>query len=271
MENCLSLLHDRNRLVSHPAGSPDLEEDDFRWIKWSLERHRAASDNPMTGVISTDDFIELSDINDDVLIRLSTALDSDCWVNRQRSVRFTKTMSNLRKHITPIIRYAKKVTLIDPYMTCREERFFDTVQTIADLLGRYDGHQEPGVVHIHAGDPRAIGQETLQESVEDRLNRWETELKPVVSHWQHKFRISLWGRKPNGKHLHDRYLITDQCGFDVPGGLDFLPDDDEARANQTTWSLLEYVDVQKIVWEEYHHSKSPYRYLGSRTVIPSQQ
>ena len=268
LESCLSLLHDRNRLVRHPAGSSGLEGDDFRWLKWSLERHRADGDNPLAGVISTDDFIELSEISDDALIRLSSALDADCWVNRQRSIRFTKTMSNLQTHITPILRYAQKVTLIDPYMTCHEMRFFDTVQTVADLLGKHDGQQMPGIVHIHAGDPQAVGPEALRESVDDRLNRWETELQPVVSHWGHTFRVFLWGRKSGGKLLHDRYIITDQCGLDAPGGLDFLPDSEESRANQTTWSLLEPQDVQKIVLEEFHHSKSPYRYLDSRLIEP---
>lgn len=268
LESCLSLLHNRNRLIRHPAGSSEYTEDDFRWLKWSLERHRADSSNPIAGIFSTDEVLELSDLNDDVLIRLSSALDADCWMNRQRSVRFTKTTTNLLTHLTPIIRYAQKATLIDPYMTCREQRFFETIQHVADLLGKHDGQRSPGIINIHAGDPVALGRDNLRESVSARLARWKIELQPVATQWGHTFRIFLWGRKDGGKLLHDRYLITDQCGIDTPGGLDFLPDSEGERANQTTWSLLEHQDVQKIVLEEYHHSKSPYQYLGTQKIEP---
>ena len=266
IEACLSVLHDRNRLIRHPAGIADHEKDDFRWLKWSLERHRADSCNPLAGVFSTDDFIELSELTDSVLIGLSTALDADCWVNRERSIRFTKITANLRLYLTPIVRYAQKVTLIDPYMTCREPRFLDTVQHCADLLGKHDDQQSSGMIHIHAGDPTAVGNEDLRESVDDRLERWETELKPIAGHWGHTFRVFLWGRKPGGKLFHDRYIITDQCGLDAPGGLDFLPDGEAERANQTTWSILNPKDIRQILLEEFHHAKSPYRHLGSRLI-----
>ena len=268
VEACLSILHDHNRLIRHPAGAGDYEGDDFRWLKWSLERHQADRGNPLNGVFSTDDFIELSELTDDVLVRLSTALDADCWVNRERSIRFTKIAANLRQHLTPIVRYAQKVTLIDPYMTCREPRFLDTVQHCADLLGNHDGQQSSGTIHIHAGDPAFVGREDLREPVDDRLDRWEGELKTFAGHWGHTFRVFLWGRKPGGKLLHDRYIITDQCGLDAPGGLDFLPDSDAERANQTTWSILNPKDIRQILLEEFHHAKSPYRYLGSRLIEP---
>ncbi len=268
IESCLSVLHNRNRLVRHPAGSADFDGDDFRWLHWSIERHRDDKDNPLSAVFSSDDYVELSELEDDILIQLSVALDADCWIGRKRSIRFTKTESELRSHLAPIVRYAQRVTLIDPYMSCREGRFFETIQHCADLLGKRDGCHSPGTIHIHAGDPESLGPAEYRESKDDRLNRWERALVPVARHTGHSFRVFVWKRKPGGKTFHDRYIITDQCGIDAPGGLDFLPDTDEGRANTTTWSLLDADQLRAILLEEFHHQKSPYKYLGSRHVKP---
>jgi len=260
---CLEVLHSRNRLIMHPAGTGVFENDDYRWLRWSLERHRA---KPLSAVFSSDDIVELSGISDEILVQLSIALDADCWTCRQRSARFTKTESNLRRWLAPILDYAQKVTLIDPYMTCRQDRFFNTVQHCADLFGHRDGKVVPGAIHIHAGDPESVGPEELRESKNDRLARWKAALRPVVNQWRHTFRVFLWKRKPGGRTFHDRYLVTDQFGINAPGGLDFLPDEDEGRANTTTWSVLETEQIKSIVHEEFHHQKSPYEYLGSVDV-----
>ena len=265
IQTCLEVLHNSNRLVRHPAGSSVFDNDDFRWLHWSIERHQA---NPLFAVFSSDIYLELSGLVDDILIPLSGALDAECWTCRQRSVRFKMTESNLRDCLAPLLAYAQKVTLIDPYMTCREERFLNTVQHCAFLLGRHDSTITPGVIHIHAGDPETDGPKRHHESTNERLERWKQALKPVARQWEHSFRISLWKSKPGNSNFHDRYLITDQCGVKAPGGLDFLPDEEEQRARITTWSSLEADQVTAIVHEEFHPQKSPYKRLGSIEVLP---
>lgn len=266
VEACFSVLHDRNRIIRHPSGSAEWAKDDFRWLRWSLERHHSDPANPMSGIFASDDYVELSSVEDDILIRLSMALDCEKWLNRPASARFTKTESNLQTHLAPIVRYAQKVSLIDPFMTCRKDRFFNTVQYCASALGFYDGVRHPGLIHIHAGDPRKDRELSHRESVKERLDRWGTALTQVASHFGHSFRVLLWQNRPGGKTFHDRYLVTDQCGIDARGGLDFL--DDETRANVSGWTWLESNEIEEILLEEFHRSKSPYKYLGSRLVEP---
>jgi hypothetical protein len=64
-------------------------------------------------------------------VPLQMALDHDCWLDRPKSVRFAKTEVELKTHLKPLLRYAEKVSLIDPYLTCRNERFFNIVQCCA--------------------------------------------------------------------------------------------------------------------------------------------
>ncbi|MHB8954575.1 MAG: hypothetical protein ACYC4U_16510 [Pirellulaceae bacterium] len=263
---CLEVLHDRHRLVRHPKGSHREDDDDFRWLFWALERHKSHAENCFHGIVATGDLIELSGMTDSVLVPLSKALESPCWQNRRRSFRFAKTEVELRRHLAPLIRYAQVVTLIDPYMSCRKGRFFDTVQHCSAYLGRRDGRQETGQIRIHAGDPREDPEVAHQESPVDRLDRWEQELRPVVAQNRHSFRISLWANKPGGKKFHDRYIITDQCGVDASGGLDFVTD--VARANLSGWRLLEYQEIADILSREFHERKGPYKHLGTRDVRP---
>jgi len=263
---CLGVLHDRHRLVRHPVGSHREDDDEYRWLFWALERHNSHVDNRFQGIVATADLIELSGMADDDLVPLSRALESPCWQGCRRSVRFAKTDIELRRHLAPLVRYARVVTLIDPYMSCRKDRFFDTVQHCSALLGKHDGTQEVGRVRIHAGDPREDPEVAHRESPADRLDRWEEELRPVVAQNGHSFRVSLWATKAGGKNFHDRYIITDQCGVDAPGGLDFVTD--VTRANLSGWRLLEHQEIADILTREFHERKGPYKHLGTRDVRP---
>lgn len=263
---CLEVLHDRHRLVRHPKGTPREENDEYRWLFWALERHNSHAEKRFQGIVATGDLIELSGMADDDLVPLSGVLDSPCWQDRPRSVRFAKTDVELRRHLTPLVRYARAVTLIDPYMSCRKDRFFDTVQHCSALLGKRDGTQEAGRVRIHAGDPREDPEVAHQEAPADRLDRWEQELRPVAAQNGHSFQVTLWANNPGGKKFHDRYIITDQCGVDAPGGLDFITD--ATRANLSGWRLLEHQEIVDILTREFHERKSPYRNLGTREVKP---
>lgn len=263
---CLELLQSRNRLVRHPKGSHREENDDFRWLFWALERHRSEAANQFHGIVASEEHVAFSGMADDALVALPQALDSPCWQNRPRSVRFPKTDIELRKHMSLLLRYANRVTLIDPYMSCRKDRFFDTVQQCSALLGKHDGSQDSGLIRIHAGDPQQDSQTDHQETAAERLACWEQALKPVVAQNRHSFQVTLWANRSDGKHFHDRYIITDQCGIDTPGGLDFTTD--ATRANLSGWRLLEHDEIVDILNREFHERKSPYRHLGTCEAKP---
>ncbi len=262
LRSCLQLIHDRRRMIRHPVGTERPEDDDFRWLHWAMERHQSDPKYPFKGIVATATYIELSEIQDVALVPLPGLFDHPCWQERPKSIRLPKTEVQLKSALIPLLRYAERVTLIDPYMTCRKDRFFNTVEQCADLLGKHDGHQQRGLIQIHAGDPLADGDDAHKERAKDRLDRWEQELKPVISHWKHRFEVTLWKNIRGKKSFHDRYIITDQCGISVPGGLDF--GDDPVRANLTSWSWLEPSIIAEILLREFNPSTSPYQKLDSR-------
>ncbi len=260
----LNLISKRNRLVRHPQSALFPEESDFCWLHRAVERHQADPSYPFQAIVSTNDYIQLSEIANTSLVPLHEALEHTSWQGRSKSARFIKTEDELRRHLKPILRYAQKIVLIDPYMSCRKDRFFNTVQHCADLLGKRDGSQQRGLIHIHAGDPQNDSDPMHQDSPHDRLRQWEQQLRPVINQWGHKFEVFLWRNRPGGKTFHDRYLITDQCGVRAPGGLDFV--EDASKANISSWSLLEPEEIQDIIQREFNRAKSPYLQIGSRQI-----
>ena len=262
---CLAILDNRNRLIRRTQASGLPPNDEFRWLNWALECHAEAS---FHAIFLTEELLVISEKTDEVLVSLPEALDSQAWLNRRTSVTLVKSMSDYRRILTPVLRYAQVVRLIDPFLSPHKERFFRTIEVIADLLGYRGSFRRAGRIELHAGDPeseptdRTTG--TGPEPVVGRLDAWEVALQPVASHWGHYFRVFLWRNKPASKIFHDRYIITDQCGISTPGGIDCVEGD---RANNTEWSLLDFDQLARRL-RDFHHTTSPYKYLGMRDVQP---
>jgi hypothetical protein len=267
IETCLTLLYDRNRLIKHPAGATELAGDDFCWLHWA---HQCSQSQPdlIHGIFASDTYLELSELTDPKFVSLSQALRSNCWQQRKNSESFEKTESEVRKLLAPIVRYAQKLYLVDPYLSCNKASFMRTVEVCAELLGLFDGQRHPQRIEIHAGDPMNDSAQEHRQTKDARLAQWVTELQPIATRSGHMFKVSLWKQKKDGKKFHDRYIITDQFGVSAPGGLDCFPDGSEARANLSTWNLLEHEQARKILSADLHYQKSPYQYLGSKEVHP---
>jgi len=74
--------------------------------------------------------------------------------------------------------------------------------------------------------------------------------------------VFLWESLPGSESMHDRFILTDQCGISAPGGLDCRS---HSHANRTDWSLLDE-DVRQRHWNEYDPPVSPFKLLGNREI-----
>lgn len=258
---CLNLLKDRKRLVKHARRKSGDPTDDLEWLELALDSHRRS---PLHGIVLGEELLTRYGHHDDKpFIKLNGALDSARWQNRQRSITLTQSEADYRKYLTPVLRHARALTLIDPYMTCHEERFFRTVKLCRALLGQRGDTALEGRIRIHARDPVTTGDYKHQESVENRLDAWERELRnlPKLLKHSHRFEIFLWRMHPGGQKFHDRYIMTDQCGISAPAGLDCQVRSD----NTTTWTLLDEADRVHHL-EKYDRATTPYKFLGSRKI-----
>lgn len=252
---CLELLDKRNRLVRHPRRKSGKPKNDLEWLELALDSHRRT---PLHGIVLGQELLNHYRHHDEAFIELSGALDSARWQNRRRSITLTQSEADYRKHLAPVLRHARALTLIDPYMTCRSSRFFRTIKLCTALLGQRGDAVLNGRIHIHADDPVTTG--SHQESVENRLNAWEKEVRKLRKP-PHRFEIFLWRMQPGGQKFHDRYIMTDQCGISAPAGLDCQVRSD----NTTTWTLLDEAD-RAYHLQKYDPAANTYKFLGSRKI-----
>ena len=234
----LQFLDSRNRIVRHPrrlAGDP---QNDHEWLALAIESHRRTA---MRQIIAGADVCNACTESDVPLVELSEVLDSDLWQQRRTSRTVQKTIPAVTKALVPLLRHARSVSLIDPYLCPRAGRFIEIIKLVLRLAGaRGHGQQMDCRIDIHAGDPSNDTDAGHSESVADRLIVWAATLNQIhVS--PHRVRVFLWKNYNGGENLHDRFIITDQVGVSVPGGLDIKM---TGTANSTTWTLLDFEDQQ---------------------------
>lgn len=261
---CLTTLHDRNRLVTHPSRVGGNPVDDHDWFELALVSHRTV---PFYSIFLSQTVLNIRLNHDPTFheaccIEFSAALNSPLWRQRTRTIRLTQSIADYRRILTPILRHARALTLVDPYMNPHEDRFFDTVELGAELLGRQSfGVHHPGRVHIHVGNKEVLlhGRRII-DTVRDRFNAWERRLQPLARRFGHRFRVFIWRKRPRGERFHARFILTDQCGISTPEGLDY-----SAPPTRTTWTLLEYGDFTARL-QDYDPATSPFDLLGEREV-----
>lgn len=234
----LKSLHDRNRIVRHPKrleGDPTTDE---QWLQLAIESHRRV---PFTQIIAGRELCDGCTVAGLPLTPLTDVLDSPGWDARKRSKTLTKSESDFRTTLSPLLRHARVIRLIDPYLVPRTARFFATIKLVIELAGKR-GYGQPidCRIDIHAGDPsRYDDGDFAGESAQERLSAWQSALRAIdIS--PHRVRVFLWKNYNGGESLHDRFIITDQIGITVPGGLDCR----SYSANTTTWSVMEFEDQQ---------------------------
>jgi hypothetical protein len=188
-------------------------------------------------------------------------LDSPQWNSRRRrTLCLFKTPGEYRTTLSVILRHAKALYLVDPYMNCEESRFLDTIDMCSAVMGRRIDVPYRGRIRIHA---ELKWQRPTSSPLGHIQSRWEDRLKTLVSRDGHRFEVFLWEALPQRQGLHDRYILTDQCGISVPGGLDCRT---HSAAGSTDWSLLDE-DVRRLRLQDYDASTTAFT-LAARQSVP---
>lgn len=233
----LQSLHDRHRIVRHPRRLEGDPASDEQWLELAIASHRRI---PFTQIIAGGELCRRCAGAGLPLTPIPKVLDSSAWEGRKRSKTIAKSEPEFRAALSPLLRHARAIRLIDPYLVPRTTRFFETIKLVVELAGKR-GYGQPidCRIDIHAGDPTRYDDNGTLESPEERLAAWQTAIRAVdIS--PHRIRVFLWKNYDGGERLHDRFIITDQIGISVPGGLDCRT----ASANSTTWSVMEFEDQQ---------------------------
>lgn len=263
---CLKVLDDRHRLVRHPksrSGNPRTDQD---WLNLVFESHEKIR---FDAIISSKELMEDSGRKCDEFVDVLGSLELPLWGKRTLSL--AKTEDWYRRALRPVLRHARSLTLVDPYMST-DKRYFRTVELCSELLGKrvHDGRLE-GRIRIHA---LIKNQKPGYKEVSTYLDSWEEKLASLRDKYGHRFQVFLWDKKKiDSESMHDRFILTDQCGISVPKGLDCrgggtdwnLLDDDARQRLETDWSLLDD-DARQRREADYDPDTSPFEFVKSRIV-----
>lgn len=254
---CMNVLNDRHRLVRHPKCMDSDPRTDQDWLNLICESHDRI---PFHAIILSQMLNENTSRECDAFVEFLEALESERWqVLQKRTLSLFRCRDEYRTALGPILRHAKALSLIDPYMNSQESRFYDTISICSNLLGQRGHTRLRGRIDIHveAGKQMPAG-----ATMTAHFDLWERRLRPLIDANDHRFRVFLWESLPGSGTMHDRYILTDQCGISIPGGLDCRA---HSHPNSTDWSLLDE-DVRLRRWSDYDPQVSPFRLRDQREI-----
>lgn len=244
----LSVLSDRNRLVRHPKVLIELKED-LDWLTLARQAHERA---PLDAIMISSELLGRSGMTEDLLVEMEGALDSPVWLARKRSETIKQQEEDYRGLLPKILRHAKRLYLVDPFFRPDRVQWTDTIKICASLMGQRGGVPLQGIIEIHTGDP------SERRSPQEEAQEWEHWKRTEFDQqYDHTLLVSMWRRqRDNGERLHDRFLITDQVGFSIAGGLDCVRQPFGVPSD-TIWTLMDEEDRQ--LWlRKFRVGTSPY-------------
>jgi len=241
--------------------SPSSDSD---WLNLALDSHKRI---PFHAIILSQCLLGSCDQRCDAFVEFFGSLDSPQWnVKRKRTLQVIKSDAGYRAALAPVLRYAKALSLIDPFfctgnplLTQDQERFFKTIEICSNLMGQRGLTRLQGRIHIHA-ELRKQKPDGL--NLTDYFDAWERKIRPLIRTDGHRFKVFLWESLPGSESMHDRFILTDQCGISVLGGLDCRT---HTHPNTTDWNLIDE-DIRIKHLNEYEPSVSPFKLLGEKEI-----
>lgn len=227
----LKKLVTQKRLRIVPPARPTNPSNDTEWCQEALDSHRH---NSLAGIISTRAVAD--NFTDENLVASVDALAiAPWWSNRSPSIRLDRTSVDYQKHLKLILRCSNSVLFIDPHIDPAESRY----DSIKELLRLMAGRVPAPLLEIHRVCYVGSGKSRQIPSNPDWEKRFGNSLSPTLISGNLSVEVFIWD------DIHDRYLITDLIGINLPNGFDTTP---KIGTRRTTWSRLgraERDDVQR--------------------------
>ena len=261
VKECLSTLYKRHRLVRRPECVGNSLNTDQDWLNLALDSHKRI---PFYAIILSQELMNSSGSKRDVFIEFFDSLNSKRWKGRKRTLSLDKSIAQYSSVLDSVLRYARSLKLIDPWFNPMEPRYCNTLEICSKILGQRSSMQTPRI-DIHVSKNKEDNQ-ILEKAY---FATWKQKLEPLVKKYALHFRIFLWEPGPSFEPMHDRFILTDQCGISIPWGLDCLKHSNKS----TDWNFLDE-EVRLKRWKEYDPSGKPLSPLaGSREyfIAPRQE
>ena len=223
-KHILKNLTDAGRLLPSDPALSHTPQTDREWCNEALESHETT---PLNGIIVSD-AIRSTYRRNQLVESVSRLSQSTCswWEPTNSSLRLERTISQYIDALKLILRHAKSIMFIDPYIYPAQSNYTDFVQLLEAAGNRPPKSPQP-LIEIHS-KIRNISGKTKEETHQIMENNFRNEFGPVLSQSNLKAEVFTWD------DFHDRYLISNLGGIQMSNGFDTSSKPDDL----TTWSRL---------------------------------
>ncbi len=215
----LKALAEGNRLVPAPAELGSVPCEPVEWGREAQASHRTIK---LSAIFCGQHVHGKLDTTPRCCC-VETIHESDWWKKRSCSVRLRRTMADYRQHLDSILRCSTSLMFIDPHLDPSRNHYAEFHQ----LLEADTRQQVPPQVELHrvcyegSGPSSRLLKRAHPEGCFTGLNQRlkDTGLRAKVCVWD---------------DFHDRYLISNLVGINLPNGFNTSGD----KLTQTTWTRL---------------------------------
>lgn len=167
--------------------------------------------------------------------------------SKPADIKCLKNSENLEKIFQNVLRYARKVQIIDPFFYIDEKKSLDSLLIMAESVGK-------NVVSNIAVKPRIIVNCYYKKDkfFDGITTKWENILKEIMANKGVMIEIIVWNSR-DFSDRHERYLLTDKIGIKSGAGFDILDNQD---SNFSTISSEDSDKLRKIFDPNYPQKDS---------------
>jgi len=236
-ERCFRLKEDR--ILIHRRNMK-FDGETKTWLEGLLSEHR---ERPFRAVLQLD-----PDANSEipVLGKFDFKDRNPLW-SVSRSVAVDRSDTALAAVVAPLLQISSDLLLIDPYFSS-DYRHCATLRCM--LAAALEGGGKLGRVEVHT--KTAASADLLANNIRQFVYAKLAECPEI-----HVFK---WTQKPGGERLHDRFILSDRGGVEIPGGTD------TGDAGQTTNVHLLDNKAYLFRWNQYQPETAAFKLVESFCV-----
>jgi hypothetical protein len=217
-------LASQNRLITCAPQLAAEPAADSEWCDEALATHGL---EPLAGIVVTDT-ISGGYAGNPLVAGIDRLGVAAWWSGRSPSMRLDRTLADYQHALLLVLKHANSIMFVDPHLDPTQPRYQDFI-----TLMQGSGNRKPApLIEIHRVCYRGSGQ---NRQILD-LQRLESEFRNALTGPLQTVGLSadifVWN------DFHDRYVLSDLVGINLPNGLDTTA----AANSRTTWTRLGRVD-----------------------------
>ncbi len=219
----LTKLVKQNRLRLAVSALSEAPDDYEKWCNEAISSNVMCPDYPLTGIIVSRNL--KSSFKDNPLIESIERLSSATWwIQRSPSVRLRRQSDDYLKHLRLILNHANSLMFIDPHIDPTRPSYTEFIK----LFQAIEKREIPPLIEIHRRCCEESGPNKKTIPRDEWERRFGGQFKQALNASGLSAEIFIWD------DLHDRHLITDLIGINIPYGFDISRDPTQT----TTWGRL---------------------------------